>query len=110
MMDILSHMLSLKNKDKEENTPDNIKDAHYSKSAIEPLEYMALAFTRDEFIGFLKGNILKYSLRAPYKNQEEDDRRKAKFYTELLKEVVPYPSASLIACLEIFKQKQSLRK
>ena len=83
------------------------KDNHYSMSSIEPFEYMALSFTRDEFIGFLKGNILKYSLRAPYKNQEEEDRRKCVVYKELLKEILFHPNSPMITCLESFKRKQS---
>ena len=86
------------------------KDNHYSMSAIEPFEYMTLSFTRDEFIGFLKGNILKYSLRAPYKNQEEEDRRKCEVYKELLKELLNHPDSPMITCLESFKQKQSSKK
>lgn len=79
------------------------QDKHYSKAVIEPIEYMCLSFTREEFKGFLKGNILKYSLRAPYKGQEEEDRRKAKWYLDLLYVLDRYPLRSLDGCLDIFK-------
>lgn len=85
------------------------KDIHYNKAVIEPFEYMALSFTRDEFIGFLKGNILKYALRAPYKGQEEEDRRKVQVYRGLLTEVLSYPNSPLMTCLECFKQNQSYK-
>lgn len=101
-------MLNLKsNKDTKDTMENNIKDNHYNQSAIEPFEFMALSFTREEFIGFLKGNILKYSLRAPYKNQEEEDRRKCNVYKGLLKKLLAYPTVPMITCLEVFKQNQS---
>lgn len=84
------------------------QDKHYSKAVIEPIEYMCLSFTREEFKGFLKGNILKYSLRAPYKGQEEEDRRKATWYLDLLNTLDRYPLRSLDGCLEIFKANNNL--
>lgn len=84
------------------------QDKHYSKAVIEPIKYMCLSFTREEFKGFLKGNILKYSLRAPYKGQEEEDRRKATWYLDLLNTVDRYPLRSLEGCLEIFKADKNL--
>lgn len=84
------------------------QDKHYSKAVIEPIEYMCLSFSREEFKGFLKGNILKYSLRAPYKGQEEEDRRKAKWYMDLLYILDRYPLKSLDGCLEIFKKDKNL--
>lgn len=84
------------------------QDKHYSKAVIEPIEYMCLSFTREEFKGFLKGNILKYSLRAPYKGQEEEDRRKAKWYLDLLYILDRYPLRTLDGCLDIFKADKNL--
>lgn len=45
-------------------------------SGIQPIE-IAMHET------FLRGNILKYVLRAPYKGTELDDLKKAKDYLEL---------------------------
>ena len=60
-------------------------DEHYaSMVGLEPIELMQLVLSYDEFIGFLKGNIIKYTLRAGKKQGEaaEKDAAKAKRYTE----------------------------
>lgn len=84
------------------------QDKHYSEAVIEPLQFMAISFTREEFKGFLKGNILKYSLRAPYKGQEEEDRRKATWYLDLLYYVENRPLLTLCECLQRFKADKNL--
>ena len=68
-----------------EGTPD--KATHY-KGAVEPLEVMSKLLTKDEFIGFLKGNIIKYSYRAGRKQGEsgEKDRNKFLVYSGWLQE------------------------
>jgi hypothetical protein len=50
---------------------------------------MEAVMTDEEFIGFLKGNIIKYSLRAGRKDGS-DDAGKAKHYMQKLKEVRGY--------------------
>jgi len=47
---------------------------------------MESVLTHEEFVGFLKGNILKYSLRAGRKDGS-DDLGKAKHYMMKLAEV-----------------------
>lgn len=62
-------------------------DEHYaSMVGLEPIELMQIVLSYDEFIGFLKGNIIKYTLRAGKKQGEaaEKDAAKAKRYTEWL--------------------------
>ena len=41
-----------------------ISGNHYKAMPIQPWEVMESVLTHEEFVGFLKGNILKYSLRA----------------------------------------------
>ena len=65
-------------------------DEHYaSMIGLEPIELMQLVLTYDEFVGFLKGIIIKYSMRAGKKQGEaaEKDIAKAKRYTEWLKKL-----------------------
>jgi hypothetical protein len=65
-------------------------DEHYaSMVGLEPIELMQLVLSPAEFIGFLKGNIIKYTLRAGKKQGEaaEKDVAKAKRYTEWLKKL-----------------------
>lgn len=62
-------------------------DEHYaSMVGLEPIELMQLVLSPAEVIGFLKGNIIKYSMRAGKKQGEaaEKDVAKAKRYIEWL--------------------------
>jgi hypothetical protein len=52
------------------------KPAHY----MHPSGIEVIDITKHE--SFLRGNILKYILRAPYKGQELEDLLKAKMYLE----------------------------
>nr|DAU40215.1 MAG TPA: nucelotide kinase [Bacteriophage sp.] len=66
-------------------------DAHYANMAgLEPIEVMQLVMSREEFIGFLKGNIIKYTMRAGHKQGEaaEKDIAKAKRYKQWLMEML----------------------
>lgn len=71
-------------------TKDKFYDAHYvAMAGLEPIELMQLVMSRNEFIGFLKGNIIKYTLRAGHKQGEaaEKDIAKAKRYKQWLLKV-----------------------
>ena len=59
---------------------------HYLMMDIQPWDVMAAVLTREEYIGFLKGNVIKYSLRAGRK-AGSDDIAKARHYMAKLKEV-----------------------
>ena len=59
---------------------------HYKQMPIEPWEVMDAVLTTEEFIGFLKGNVIKYTLRAGRK-QDSDDANKARHYMLKLREV-----------------------
>jgi len=48
---------------------------------------METVLTHEEFVGFLKGNVIKYSLRAGRKEDAYDDADKAKHYMQKLAEV-----------------------
>ena len=41
-----------------------IGGTHYKDMTVEPWGMMEMVLTHDEFVGFLKGNIIKYSMRA----------------------------------------------
>lgn len=69
---------------------DTMHDKHYRETVVEPILVMQALFSRDEFIGFLKGNILKYRLRAGHKDGEKgmkDDLDKIHVYEEWLERV-----------------------
>lgn len=60
---------------------------HYKDMAVEPWDVMQAVLTHAEFVGFLKGNIIKYSLRAGRKQGATDDADKARHYLQKLTEV-----------------------
>lgn len=62
---------------------------HYKAMAIQPWHVMETVLTREEFVGFLKGNIIKYSMRQGKKDSPDAD--KAKHYMLKLHEVLGAP-------------------
>jgi hypothetical protein len=58
---------------------------HYKEMPIQPWAVMESVLTREEFRGFLRGNVIKYSMRAGRK-EGSDDAGKAKHYIMKLKE------------------------
>lgn len=64
----------------------NTNSKHYEKLNIQPWEIMERNFTTEEFVAYLKGNIIKYTLRS--KGQDLSDAEKIKHYAEKLIEVI----------------------
>lgn len=61
--------------------------AHYNVGGIETIDVIRAVLTPEEYRGYLKGNVLEYRERAPYKHETPDeDHAKAKVYWELLRE------------------------
>jgi len=56
---------------------------HYGQGRIECIEYIKDFLSRDEYTGYLRGNIAKYLHRWRYKNGIED-LKKARWYLEAL--------------------------
>lgn len=63
-----------------------VSGSHYKDMAIQPWTVMEAVLTREEFIGFLRGNVIKYSLRAGRK-EGSDDAGKARHYIQKLREI-----------------------
>lgn len=59
---------------------------HYQIGGIETFYIIKTMLTREELIGYLKGQILKYRERAAYKGHQEEDWAKARWYYERLQE------------------------
>lgn len=59
---------------------------HYETLNIQPWKIMERNFTTEEFVAYLKGNIIKYTLRD--KGQALTDAEKIKHYAEKLIEVI----------------------
>lgn len=64
----------------------NTNSKHYETLNIQPWEIMERNFTTEEFVAYLKGNIIKYTLRD--KGQALTDAEKIKHYAEKLIEVL----------------------
>lgn len=60
--------------------------SHYKDMPVQPWTVMQAVLTHDEFVGFLKGNIIKYGMRSGRKDGT-DDNGKLQHYLEKLAEV-----------------------
>lgn len=58
---------------------------HYKEMGVQPWDVMEAVLTPEEFRGFLRGNVIKYAMRAGRK-EGSDDAGKAKHYMLKLKE------------------------
>ena len=60
--------------------------SHYTQNKVEVIESIADALSNEEFIGYLKGNIMKYLLRAGKKrgSAATEDMGKATWYINRL--------------------------
>lgn len=62
---------------------DNVKHpAHYCDGGIEAIDIIRMKLTPEEFIGFCKGNVLKYTMRAGKKGDLSEDMAKAAVYAQ----------------------------
>lgn len=73
------------------NIADNVNSpSHYGQGKIEAIDYISDFLTKEEYQGYLRGNIAKYLHRFPYKNGLED-LKKARWYLERLIQEVDTP-------------------
>ena len=73
---------------------------HYQKMDIQPFAVMRLLLTKKELIGFIKGNIIKYTMRSGKKpgQSAQADLIKAKDYANILvSEEYDWPSGGRFA-------------
>lgn len=59
--------------------PERYFDAHYGGD-VQPIELMQMILTPEQFIGFLMGNIIKYSMRCGKKDAPEKELTKIRRY------------------------------
>lgn len=60
---------------------------HYKSMDVQPWDVMQAVLSHEEFVGFLKGNVIKYSMRVGRKVNSNDDAEKCQHYIEKLTEV-----------------------
>ncbi|MCP4049883.1 MAG: DUF3310 domain-containing protein [bacterium] len=64
---------------------DNVNHpAHYTAGGIETIDILEAKLSKAEFVGFLKGNVIKYITRSGHKNDVREDLAKAKWYLDKL--------------------------
>lgn len=61
---------------------------HYRTKAVQPWDAMQAWMTPEQFVGFLRGNAVKYLARAGSKGDALEDYRKAQHYLARLIEVM----------------------
>jgi hypothetical protein len=65
--------------------PDNVNNPpHYNKGDIECIDGIEAMLTGEEYIGYLRGNSLKYRWRFRYKNGIEDLQKAAWYENRLM--------------------------
>ena len=57
---------------------------HYNKGGIECIDAIKAMLSPDEFVGYLRGNSLKYRWRMRYKSNPIQDMEKAQWYEKKL--------------------------
>ncbi len=75
-------------------------DAHYQAMPLQPIEVMQALLSYDELLGYLKGNTIKYCMRAGHKQGESanKDYAKAMRYKAWLKQMQNDPTAKIDPC------------
>lgn len=61
---------------------------HYTVGGCEAIDVIKSKLTREEYIGYCKGNVLKYLMRANYKGHHDTDMGKAEYYIGSMMEVI----------------------
>lgn len=69
------------------NFGDNVNHPlHYNRKGIECIDAIEAALSEEEFLGYLRGNCLKYQWRCRYKGKAIEDIQKSDWYSNKLKE------------------------
>lgn len=63
-------------------------DEHHYDGEVQPIELMQAQMTREAFIGFLRGNIIKYAARLGKKDAPEKEAKKIQTYANWLVKVL----------------------
>ena len=62
------------------------RPSHYTSGGLEVKIILKKKLTPEEFKGFCKGNVLKYVLRAEYKNGVEDYKKAMQYLKWIIEE------------------------
>lgn len=85
------------------------KPDHYMVGGFEALDVVRAKLTPEEYRGFLKGNVLKYIMRANYKGHHDVDCAKAEFYSKELNRAIKEEKAATLGGNEIEVREKDCR-
>jgi len=60
--------------------------AHYTSGSIECIDYIRDVLSAAEYIGYLRGNMIKYQHRCRDKGKFKEDLKKIEWYSKKLNE------------------------
>lgn len=63
---------------------DNINPSHYKGHGLECIDAIKAQMTPEEFRGYLRGNVIKYTWRMNQKGDPVENARKANWYLDRL--------------------------
>lgn len=67
---------------------DAINPVHYQGNGLECIDAIKAQMSREEFLGYLRGNVVKYTFRLRQKGDPVENARKANWYLDrLIKEL-----------------------
>lgn len=61
---------------------------HYASKRVQPWDAMECWMSRDEFLGYLRGNVIKYVARYKEKGGVEDLRKAKHYLTKLIEKEI----------------------
>ena len=68
---------------------DNVNNPrHYNKDGIECIDGIKASMSDQEFVGYLKANVIKYLWRYDYKGKPLEDLKKAQWYLDKLINII----------------------
>lgn len=85
VIDILKQIINNTQPPKETEKDMVNHPSHYCRGGIETIDYLKAFLTPEEYRGYLKGTMLTYISRAPWKENEAQDYAKAAWYADRLK-------------------------
>jgi hypothetical protein len=66
------------------NGSDAINPIHYKGNGVECIDAIKAQMSREEFLGYLRGNVTKYTFRMRQKGDPVENARKANWYLDRL--------------------------
>jgi hypothetical protein len=60
------------------------ENAHYTSKALQPWDAMKVWMSREQYAGFLRGNVIKYLARYPEKDGVKDLRKERDYIDRLI--------------------------